>query len=229
MDVIILAGGLGTRLRSVIKDIPKVMADINGKPLLEHTFNYLEKYDIHNIILAVGYKKEYIETYFGNQYKNMNIIYSEEKEQLGTEENIKKALECTSEKDVIVMNGDLLINVNLDDLYNYHMSQSKDIESTLSIKKMNDYDRYGTVIEENGYVKEFKEKTYTKEGDINVGVYVINKEKYIKENPSQVFSIEKDYFERVAKEKKLYTYPYQDIFLDIGIPEDYEKAKKILF
>ena len=60
MDVIILAGGLGTRIRSVTKNLPKVMIDLNGKPLLEHTFNYLKNFNVQNVILAVGYKKEYI-------------------------------------------------------------------------------------------------------------------------------------------------------------------------
>ena len=77
MDVIILTGGMGTRLKSKIKDIPKTMASWNGVPFLERTINWLNKFEIQNVILAVGYKKEIIKNYFGNQYKNINIIYSE--------------------------------------------------------------------------------------------------------------------------------------------------------
>ena len=221
MDVIILAGGLGTRIRSVTKNLPKVMIDLNGKPLLEHTFNYLKNFNVQNVILAVGYKKEYIKKYFGNQYENINIIYSEEKEQLGTGGAIKKALNYTDEENVIVMNGDLLVNVDLDELYRCHINQENDVESTLTIKKMQDYERYGTIVEEDGFIKKFKEKEYTKEGFINVGIYVINKSKFVNENPEKIFSIEKDYFEKITKIKKLYTYKYSGEFLDVGIPEDY--------
>ena len=90
MDVIILSGGLGKRLRSIVKDIPKTMAKVNERPFLEHTLKYISQFDVQNVILAVGYKREYIKKYFKEKFLNMNIIYSEETEPLGTGGAIKK-------------------------------------------------------------------------------------------------------------------------------------------
>lgn len=224
MDVIILAGGRGTRLKDITKDIPKVMVEFNKIPLLEHTFKYLEQFKVNNIILAVGYKSEYIERYFGDRYNGMNIIYSRENEALDTGGATKQAITYSNEENVIVMNGDLILNVNLEELYNTHINQDG-IEATLTIKEMQNYSRFGTVISNENIVQEFKEKEYMKIGDINVGVYVINKEKFIQENTEKIFSIERKYFKKLAKSGKIYVYRYNDVFLDIGIESDYNAAK----
>ena len=132
MDVIILTGGMGTRLKSKIKNIPKTMASWNGVPFLERTINWLNKFEIHNVILAVGYKKEIIKNYFGNQYKNINIIYSEEETPLGTGGAIKQALEKTNQENVIVMNGDILARVDLNSMYKKHLDSNATM--TIAIK-----------------------------------------------------------------------------------------------
>ena len=226
MEVIILAGGQGTRLRSEIKDRPKVMAEINGKPFLEYTFNYLQQFDIQKVILAVGYKKEWIKQYFGNKYKKLSIFYSEESMPLDTGGAVKKALQYTTEEDIIVMNGDIVINIDLKELYEKHKCNKEKISATIAVKKLYNYDRYNTIIIDNEYVKKFKEKEYVKEGYINIGMYVINKYRFLKENIRDKFSIEKDYFEKQSRTKQFFTYMYDDVFLDIGIPEDYHRAKK---
>ena len=114
MEVIILAGGFGTRLQSVVSDVPKVMAPINNKPFLEYIFDDLSKYDVSRVILAVGYKKEIVKKYFGNKYKNIKIAYSEENEPLGTGGAIKHALSLVNDEEVIIMNGDIYTKINYD-------------------------------------------------------------------------------------------------------------------
>ena len=230
MDIIILAGGLGTRLKSVVNEVPKVMAPVEGKPFLEYTLEYLNKFDINNVILAVGYKHELIKKYFKDKYKKLNIKYSIETEPLGTGGAIKKAMNYSNEEDIIVINGDIIIKINYNDFYLKHKNKKENnMNNMIAVKKMKDFSRYGIVeLDENNYVSNFKEKQYTKEGYINVGAYILNIDSFknIKEN---VFSIEKDYFEKIVDKNKILSYQYDDIFLDIGIPEDYNKAKDYLY
>lgn len=230
MDIIILAGGLGTRLKSVVNEVPKVMAPVEGKPFLEYTLEYLNKFDINNVILAVGYKYEMIQNYFKDKYKKLNIKYSIETEPLGTGGAIKKAMNYSNEEDIIVINGDIIIKINYNDFYLKHKNKKENnMNNMIAVKKMKDFSRYGIVeLDENNYVSNFKEKQYTKEGYINVGAYILNIDSFknIKEN---VFSIEKDYFEKIVDKNKILSYQYDDIFLDIGIPEDYNKAKDYLY
>lgn len=230
MDIIILAGGLGTRLKNVVNEVPKVMAPVEGKPFLEYTLEYLNKFDINNVILAVGYKYEMIQNYFKDKYKKLNIKYSIETEPLGTGGAIKKAMNYSNEEDIIVINGDIIIKINYNDFYLKHKNKKENnMNNMIAVKKMKDFSRYGIVeLDENNYVSNFKEKQYTKEGYINVGAYILNIDSFknIKEN---VFSIEKDYFEKIVDKNKILSYQYDDIFLDIGIPEDYNKAKDYLY
>ena len=227
MDVIILSGGLGTRLKEVVNDRPKIMAELNGKPFLENTLDELQKFQIKNVILAVGYKKEYIENYFNNKYKDINIIYSEETEPLGTGGAIKKALEKTNESDVIVMNGDVYHKVNLYKLMNEHVNSNS--MATITVKELKEFDRFGTVnFDENHVIQSFKEKTYIKKGFINVGVYAIKRDIFEGIPLEQKFSIEYDYFGKYINTRKHQVYLYDDDFIDMGIPSDYEKLKKLI-
>ena len=143
MEVIILSGGLGTRLNGVIKNIPKVMAPINDKPFLEYVLNDLSKQKVNKVILATGYKKEYIKDYFGNKYKNIKIEYSEEEQPLGTGGAILKALTKVTNNNVIIMNGDIYTKLNFADLYKSHLNSGADV--TLSLKMMENFERYGSL------------------------------------------------------------------------------------
>lgn len=226
MDVIILSGGLGKRLRSIVKDIPKTMAKVNERPFLEHTLKYISQFDVQNVILAVGYKREYIKKYFKEKFLNMNIIYSEETEPLGTGGAIKKALKQTSSKNIIVMNGDIYHKVNLKELMESHLNSNR--PATLTLKEMKDFDRFGVVeFDENNIITAFKEKEYTKKGYINVGVYAVKNDIFDDLPFEEKFSIENDYFNKYANQMKFNAYIYDKEFIDIGIPEDYQKCIQI--
>jgi Nucleoside-diphosphate-sugar pyrophosphorylase involved in lipopolysaccharide biosynthesis/translation initiation factor 2B, gamma/epsilon subunits (eIF-2Bgamma/eIF-2Bepsilon) len=223
MEAIILAGGFGTRLSHIIKDIPKPMAFVCKKPFLLYVINDLIKKGIKKIIIAVGYKKEIIKNYFGYEYNNCQIIYSEENEPLFTGGAIKKALGYCKTKNIFVVNGDTFFDVDLKKMFEFHLKKNSYI--TIACKKMFDFDRYGTVKIENGYIKEFKEKSLTKEGYINGGIYVINREcfNYISEKK---FSFETDFLEREIKNKSIYSFLSDGYFIDIGIAQDYYKAQE---
>lgn len=226
MDVIILTGGKGTRLRSKIKDIPKTMADVNGKPFLEWTLEWLSKFNVKNVILAVGYKKEYIKEYFGDKYQNIKIIYSEEDELLGTGGAIKKALMRSSEKNVIAMNGDVFARVDLEKIFEQHVKS--DSIMTIAIKEMYNFDRFGVVKFENDRITKFEEKKYVEKGFMNTGVYVINRNIFDNKINQDSFSIENDYLNKYVALDKISPFIYDGQFVDIGIPEDYERIKGII-
>ena len=224
-EAIILAGGLGTRLKSVVKDVPKSMANINGKPFLEYLLNYLKFYNIEHVILAVGYKSNIIREYFGNKFKNIFITYSEEKELLGTGGAIKQALEFTNSKNILILNGDTFFDIDLEKFYRFHKIKNSDL--TLALKEMKDFERYGVIeINDDYRITAFLEKKYRNKGLINGGIYLLNKGFFKSLNLSKKFSFEKDFMEKYYKDFQFYGIPFSSYFIDIGIPEDYEKAKR---
>src|SRR5665213_258741 len=140
-EAIILAGGLGTRLRSVVSDSPKCMAPVSGKPFLSFLIFFLQKNGIENFIFSVGYMHEIIEDYLKENYPGLNYKISLEREPLGTGGAIKLACSKTLDKNVIVCNGDTLYKIDLDSLSKFH--KEKNAACTLSLKPMNHFDRYG--------------------------------------------------------------------------------------
>lgn len=220
MEAIVLAGGFGTRLQTVVKDVPKPMADINGKPFLEYILTYLANNGVTKTILSVGYKKEIIENYFGNSYKVMDIVYSKEDEPLGTGGAIKKALTFCKSENILVVNGDTFFEVNLQAQIQEHKKTSADV--TLALKKMHNFDRYGKVIVEKNRVVNFTEKEFSASGLISGGVYIVRKNLF--DNNEEKFSFEQDFLEKKLSELVFSAYLDKGYFVDIGIPQDYKKA-----
>ncbi|OIN33718.1 D-glycero-D-manno-heptose 1-phosphate guanosyltransferase [Campylobacter jejuni] len=214
MQAIILCGGLGTRLKSVIKDIPKPMAPINDKPFLEFIFEYLKKQGIKEVILAVSYKYEVIKEYFKDEFLGIKIKYSIEKEPLGTGGAIKEALKFVK-NEVYVLNGDTFFDIDLSKL---KLEKSK---ICLALKQMNDFDRYGTVnVDEQGFVISFEEKIFKKQGLINGGIYLLDKDIFNEFNLEKKFSFE-EFLQENYKNLKARAEIFDDYFVDIGVPEDY--------
>lgn len=219
MEAIILAGGFGTRLQSVVKDVPKPMAPINDKPFLEYVVRYLITNGVNHIILAVGYKKDSIINYFKDKYWGVPIDYSVEDTPLFTGGAVKKALSKCCESSVFIVNGDTYFSVNLKEMYDNHIKNNADL--TIAVKQMNNFDRYGTIeIEDNKKIRCFKEKRYCKTGLINGGIYCL-KSKILSQITDGVFSFEKDYMEKFYQKDKMYAYISNGYFIDIGVPEDY--------
>ncbi len=226
MEAIILAGGLGTRLQNVVKDIPKPMADINGKPFLKYLLDYLSKYEVNRVILSVGYKYEVIESYFGKKYKNIELIYAVEEEPLGTGGGIMNACKYLNNNLFYLINGDTFFDVNLNELKEFHNNQKANF--TLAIKHMQQFDRYGTVEISENRILRFNEKKYMDEGFINGGVYLLENKILQSLNFPQKFSFEKDFLELYLLKYYFGAYVSSNYFIDIGIPEDYLLAQQEL-
>ncbi len=228
MEAIILAGGFGTRLQAVVKDAPKPMADINGRPFLSYLMDYLSNQGINKILLSVGYKYESIKNYFGPKYKNLDIEYVIEDEPLGTGGAIREALNYANGAEVIVLNGDTFFDVDLRRLFFFH--HAHDSLLTIAVKPMRNFDRYGTVVLNNdNRVTGFEEKSLKDFGYINGGVCIMKREilDYLKQNGDN-FSFEIDFLQRNINNIDSFALISDSYFIDIGIPEDYKKAQQEL-
>lgn len=223
---IILAGGFGTRLKSVVTDLPKPMAPVNGEPFLNYQLNYLRFYGIKRVIFSLGYLPEKIETYYKTNYRGIEISYVIEKEPLGTGGGIRFAMSKCIDPLVLVLNGDSFFDINLTDFYEQHQNQKSQI--SLSLRTVSDSSRYGTIETNTEHrIISFEEKTgITKEGKINGGIYILDKDLYLKNTPeNNNFSIEKDFFEKQLTHLRIKGFEFKGYFIDIGVPEDYTQAQ----
>ncbi len=230
MQAVILAGGLGTRLRGVVDDRPKPMADVCGRPFLEILLNDLKSAGVTDIIFAVGYLGELIEDYFGDgSVFDVNIHYSWEKEQLGTAGAIKNALAYITDERVLVLNGDTYYKMDYRAVFNSAVADDTDM--TIVLRKVQDVSRYGKVTLDDKKIVRFNEKSndtsntlqpgQSVPGLINGGVYVMRKS-LIETIPHGKVSIENESIPQwIAEGKLIEGYVHDGYFIDIGIPEDY--------
>ena len=223
-EAIILAGGLGTRLRAVVSDIPKCMAPVAGKPFLSYIIDYYCSCGIDRFVFSVGFKHEAIQQYLEKQYTGLEYVCIVEDEPLGTGGAIAKALPACRDENVLILNGDTFFKVNIAELSAFH--DQKKAECTLCLKTMHNTDRYGVVETNNdGRVTSFREKQFYHTSVINGGVYALNVSAFLQTSFPEKFSFEKDYFERFYTQRKIYGIRQEGYFIDIGIPADYEKAQ----
>jgi D-glycero-alpha-D-manno-heptose 1-phosphate guanylyltransferase len=224
---IILAGGFGTRLQSVVKDLPKPMADISGRPFLEYLFQELSQQGIEKVVLSVGYKWETIRNYFGDRFQNISIQYAIEDQPLGTGGAILKAVLSSDEQEFFVFNGDTFFNIDLAQFHVQHVQAGSSL--SIAMKRMLNFDRYGVVrTDSSNRVLSFEEKRFYEEGNINAGVYLLSRKLFDQLSVPAKFSFEKDLMEKYCAVMKFYGFPFEDYFIDIGIPEDYARAQKEL-
>ena len=213
---------MGTRLQSVVADVPKCMAPVAGKPFLYYLLNALETAGFKHVILSLGYKHETVLTWIDTYNTSLKITPVVEDMPLGTGGAVKLALSYTAQPCVFVLNGDSYLNVDYQALMQCHVEKKARV--TIALKQTYHFDRYGKVdIDNDARIICFGEKQYCESGLINAGVYVINRnalEKY----PDK-FSLEKDFFEPEAKTGNLFGFSTNGYFIDIGIPEDYRRAQ----
>lgn len=223
-EAIILAGGLGTRLRSSVPDLPKCMAPVAGKPFISYVIGYYKKQGIEKFIFSLGYKHELIHDFLKLELNESEYTTTIESEPLGTGGAIYQGCLKASSNNILVLNGDTLFEIDLKSLSFFH--REKNAECTLCLKEMHNTDRYG-VVETNsdGRIISFKEKKFYERSVINGGVYALNVPSILNEKFPEKFSFEKDYFERSYLDKKVYGLKQNGYFIDIGVPADYEKAQ----
>ena len=222
MDAIILSGGSGTRLREEISGIPKSMAPINNQPFLNYILKHLNKNDVQKVIMSLGYKKEYIISHFGNEYRGMEIVYHCEESPLGTGGAVKKSIEMSTDSTVLVLNGDTYFPVNIARMVKKHQSNRADV--TVGLKYLENCYRYGCVTMIDERINKFKEKKSASSGFINGGVYLLNKEIIADFESGTSFSLEKDFFEQCVDAVRIFGFVSDKYFIDIGTPEEYRRA-----
>jgi D-glycero-alpha-D-manno-heptose 1-phosphate guanylyltransferase len=223
-EAIILAGGLGTRLRSVLPDLPKAMAPVAGKPFLGWLIGRLLEQGVTHIILSLGYRHDAITDYVREAFPEAAISCSIEQEPLGTGGGILKACNQAMSEHVLVLNGDTFFDVSLSALARRHALKNADC--TLALKPMHDISRYGVVeIGTDDAITGFREKQHNAEGLINGGVYLLDRKAFLSEDLPEKFSFEKDYLEAFVGMRAFFGYVDEGYFIDIGIPADYERAQ----
>lgn len=229
-EAIILAGGLGTRLRSTVPDLPKPMAPINGRPFLEHQMDYWIQQGVTRFILSVGFLREKIIAHFQHQYRGFEVVYAEEVEPLGTGGGLLLAYQkLKGDQPFVVMNGDTFFEVDSDSLCAFH--KKNNVIMTMALFKVPENDRYmGVQVSEDGYIQKFKAEQGASQF-ANGGVYLMNRDAF-KNVPWQAgvkLSLEDDLFQHLLKSgQKLGGMLYDGRFIDIGVPSDYHRAATVL-
>ena len=224
-EAIILAGGMGIRLQSVVPDIPKPMAPVNGKPFLSYLADYLCDWGVTRIILSVGYRYQDILSFFGERYRGVDLIYSIEDEPLGTGGGILGAMEHATMDNVLVLNGDSMYRIGLDLFEDFHRSRNSLLSMALRFQE--ETGRYGLVeMDVQQRITGFTEKGRGGAGGwINGGIYLINTAFYRQNSPCQRFSLETELLPGCIRSHRLFGYKTEGYFIDIGTPESYIRAQ----
>lgn len=228
-DIVILCGGLGKRLRSVCRGKPKPMAEFGRHPFIEILINYIASFGFRRFILGVGYKASLIKNYYRNGSKNshLKILFSEEKSPLGTGGALKKAKKFIRSNSFIVLNGDSFCKIDFLELLEFHRKK-KALMTMVLTKKHNAKDCGSVNLDKNLHIVDFCEKKASKNnGFTNAGIYVFEKGIFNSLPQREKFSLEKDFFSK-QKPNKSFGYKTDKLFIDIGTPERYEKAKILL-
>lgn len=228
LDAFILVGGKGTRLRQVVSDRPKPMAEVSGRPFVEWLLLALRNQGVRRVVFCTGHMAGMIEDHFhdGGQW-DMEVVYSRDPNPLGTAGAIRHALGKLSSERVLVMNGDSYCKVDVQRLHQAHIDRQA--FATMWLTRVEDRRRYGTVeIDEDDRVRSFREKSIEKlPGLVNAGVYVLERS-VLEAIPDGVeTSLESDVFPSLIG-RGLYGVVGDGLFLDIGTPDSYAAAQQLL-
>jgi mannose-1-phosphate guanylyltransferase len=224
MQAVILAGGLGTRLRAVSGDTPKPMVAVQHKPFLEYPIGLLQAFGIHDIVLCVGYHADAVRAYFGDGARwHLNLTYAAEPEPRGTAGALKFA-ENFLDETFLVLNGDTYARVDYTALVRFHWAQRAEV--TLAVTRRENARAAGSVILENERVVAFREKDASASGAVwvNAGAYVMQRDVLQYIPPAQNVSLERDTFPALlARGARVSAFPFDDYFIDVGTPETYRQ------
>ena len=226
MEAILLAGGLGTRLRSVVQDRPKPMALIQGKPFMEYVIRELLRQGVTDVIFAVGYKGSMVEEYFGDGSSfGIRARYAYEETLLGTAGAIKNGAAQMRGEQALVLNADTFYRLDYRRLE--AVKRQLRLDMALVLRQVPDVSRYGRAVLKDGMLTAFNEKTSEPApGTINGGVYLLEK-RLIQEIPEGKVSLELEMIPRwLGEHRRLGGFVNDGYFIDIGIPEDYFRFEK---
>lgn len=229
MEAIILAGGLGTRLASRLNGIPKPMAPVAGRPFLEILLDRLRKAGCRRAILSVGHLSEVIQEHFGEEFRGLPLRYVVEEIPLGTGGAIRAALAAAEDPQVAVLNGDTFVELDYRAMVLAHVQSGAQV--TMAVSHQPDVARYGEVVLtlDPGIglerVTGFREKGRSGPGWINAGVYVVGREFPWPQGLGERFSFETEVLMPCAGQMLVAAFPAGAGFIDIGVPEDLDRAQ----
>ncbi len=226
---LILVGGLGTRLRSALPDLPKPMAPVRNRPFLEYLLADLKKSGIQNIVFCVGHQAEKIEGYFGDGARfGVQVEYSRERELLGTAGALKLAQPLVSSENFLMLNGDCYNDVDFQGVLSQH--RSTPAAATLVAAHLENRARFGSLkINDENRILAFEEKgAATGAGFINAGYYALNQSVFALIPDGEVCSLERDIFPQVLENQAMFAFKNQGAFIDIGLPEEWQRAENLL-
>lgn len=232
MDAVVLCGGFGTRLRSVVKDVPKPLAEVLGRPFLSRLLDYLAGSGIvQRVILATGHLSQTVEERYGNEYAGMHIAYSPELQPLGTGGAVIHAIKNFQlSRPFFLLNGDSFVDANLSELLAmWHRHPDSII---LSLYSATDCSRFGMVEVHGPIVKRFVEKSERQEpGLINAGIYVLGEQLLTNwmDRPNSTVSLEREVLEKLVGAGRVLGVQTGTCFIDIGLPETYQAATKFFY
>ena len=225
MQAIVLAGGLGTRLRRVVPDLPKPMAPVAGRPFLAWVLDALVDAGFEAAVLAVGYRHEVIRQHFGEDYRGMALRYSVEDSPLGTGGAIRLAAGQVEHDPVFVLNGDTYLELDYAGMLDAHRRAAANL--SVAVCRVPDVGRYGALEIENERIHGFLEKGGSGPGLINAGVYLVSSDILQQIPAGQPFSFEQQLLVPRVREIRPLAYQTKGRFIDIGIPEDFERAQQM--
>ncbi|HWA97591.1 MAG TPA: nucleotidyltransferase family protein [Pirellulales bacterium] len=227
VDGALLAGGLGTRLRSVLPDRPKALAPVRGRPMVAYLLDQLCDAGIENTVLCVGYLAAMIEQALGSHHRRMSLQYSCESEPLGTGGALRNALPCFTGDTILVMNGDSWCQVELKAFIAAH--QRSQAEASLVLVQMDDASRYGRVlVAADNSVEQFEEKKVGGgPGLINAGIYLLSRDVIANIPTGRSVSLEREVFPELVQRRALQGFVTTGKFIDIGTPESFELAATV--
>lgn len=223
--VAILAGGLGTRLRSVINDRPKVLAEIGGRPFLSFWLETLALQGFRDVVICAGYLAEQVEQCLGDTFGPLKLSYSIETQPLGTGGALRLAHPQFATEQVMILNGDSFCELDLAAFWKAHLERR--LPASMVLRYEEDTRRYGRVtLATDGRLDNFLEKSdLLRPGWINAGIYLLPKEWIARVPPAQAVSLERDLLPRWVGEG-IYGFPSAGRFIDIGTPESFARASE---
>jgi D-glycero-alpha-D-manno-heptose 1-phosphate guanylyltransferase len=221
-DVIVLAGGRGTRLREQLGGLPKILAPVCGRPLLLYLLDTIVVQPIGRLFITLNASMTLVQEIVGETYRQTPIIYIFEEDYLGTGGAIRNALPRTSGEESVVVNGDTILDISLRSFILFHRTLNTALSAAHVYRDQRG--RFGASLIEGSYVRAFGEKAHTGPGWINAGVYVIKKHFPWPANLPHCFSFEKGILS-LAPMMKIGAYRTDGYFIDVGVPTDLCRAQ----
>jgi D-glycero-alpha-D-manno-heptose 1-phosphate guanylyltransferase len=227
VQAIILAGGFGTRLKAHLGDVPKPMAPVAGRPFLCWLLDYMEGQGVTEAVLCVHHLHEQIRSRFGGRSGQITLKYNIEETPLGTGGALRRALtQMNPAQPIFALNGDSLVMLDYRGMMQQHKQSNRPM--SIAVTQAADCSRYGDLSVQNNRVMQFGAKGKSGAGSINTGLYILSPNVFDGQNLPEAFSLESDFLTPHAPQLQPAAYCDVRFFMDIGIPDDYALAQRLV-